>query len=85
MPASAKGTTVMKTHYGLEVIEDCVSCPLLKDRVFCNLSNVSLQNLDATSSSATYPKGATFQQRCFLLCRAQARHLAAASGSELPS
>ena len=47
----------MKAPYGLEMIEDCVACPLLKDRVFCNLSKDALAGLDAISSSATYPKG----------------------------
>jgi CRP/FNR family transcriptional regulator len=51
-----KGRT--KTPYGLEVIEDCIACPLLKDRVFCNLPPKALEQLDAISSSATYPKGA---------------------------
>jgi len=48
----------MNTPYGLEVIEDCIACPLLKDRVFCNLPKDALAGLDAISSTATYPKGA---------------------------
>jgi CRP/FNR family transcriptional regulator, cyclic AMP receptor protein len=47
----------VKTPYGLEIIEDCIACPLLKDRVFCNLSPEALGGLDAISASATYPKG----------------------------
>jgi CRP/FNR family transcriptional regulator, cyclic AMP receptor protein len=47
----------MKTPYGLEIIEDCIACPWLKDRVFCNLSKNALSGLDAISGSATYPKG----------------------------
>jgi CRP/FNR family transcriptional regulator, cyclic AMP receptor protein len=48
----------MKTPYGLEIIESCLSCPMVKDRFFCDLSTLALENLDAISSSATYPKGA---------------------------
>jgi len=48
----------MKTPYGLQVIESCLSCPLLKDRLFCNLSPKVIQALDDISSTATYPKGA---------------------------
>jgi CRP/FNR family transcriptional regulator, cyclic AMP receptor protein len=48
----------MKAPYGLELIEDCLSCPLLKDRVFCDLPKPALQGLDAISSMATYPRGA---------------------------
>lgn len=48
----------MKTPYGLQVIEDCIGCPLQKDHVFCNLSQPALQALDQISARATYPKGA---------------------------
>jgi CRP/FNR family transcriptional regulator, cyclic AMP receptor protein len=47
----------MKTPYGLEVIDSCLTCPH-KDRLFCNLAPGVLAGLDAISSSATYPKGA---------------------------
>ena len=48
----------MKTPYGLEIIESCLSCPIAKDRLFCDLSARALEGLDAISSSATYPKSA---------------------------
>lgn len=48
----------MKTPYGLEIIESCLSCPIVKDRLFCDLPRQALDGLDAISSSATYPKGA---------------------------
>jgi CRP/FNR family transcriptional regulator, cyclic AMP receptor protein len=48
----------MKTPYGLQVIESCLTCPMMKDRLFCDLSSRVLEGLDAISSSATYPKGA---------------------------
>jgi CRP/FNR family cyclic AMP-dependent transcriptional regulator len=51
-------TDAMKTPYGLEVIESCLSCPMVKDRLFCNLPQRVLEGLDAISSSSTYPKGA---------------------------
>jgi CRP/FNR family cyclic AMP-dependent transcriptional regulator len=44
--------------YGLEVIESCTTCPIAKDRLFCDLSQGALVGLDSISSSATYPKGA---------------------------
>lgn len=64
----------MKTPYGLSVIEDCVGCPMLKDRVFCNLPKPALAELDSLSSSATYPKGAVLfvegqdPRGVFILC-----------------
>ena len=48
----------MKTPYGLEVIESCLTCPMTKERLFCDLPQRALTGLDAISSSATYPKGA---------------------------
>jgi CRP/FNR family transcriptional regulator len=48
----------MKTPYGLQVIESCLTCPMMQDRLFCNLPQQTLKGLDEISSSATYPKGA---------------------------
>src|SRR6202049_157030 len=47
-----------KTPYGLQVIESCLTCPLVKERIFCDLPKSVLAALDAISSSATYPKDA---------------------------
>jgi len=46
------------TPYGLEVIESCMTCPIAKDRLFCDLPQGALAGLDSISSSASYPKGA---------------------------
>ncbi len=48
----------MKTPYGLHVIESCLTCPLVKDRIFCNLPLPVLNALDSISTGATYPKDA---------------------------
>jgi len=48
----------MKTPYGLQLIESCLTCPMKRDELFCDLSQTALEGLDAISSSATYPKGA---------------------------
>jgi len=48
----------MKTPYGLQVIESCLTCPMQRDELFCDLSKPALAGLDSISSSATYPKGA---------------------------
>jgi len=37
----------MKTPYGLQVIESSLTCPVMKDRLFCNLSSRALKGLDA--------------------------------------
>jgi CRP/FNR family cyclic AMP-dependent transcriptional regulator len=51
-------TDPMKTPYRLEIIESCLSCPMVKERLFCDLPQRALERLDAISSSSTYPKGA---------------------------
>jgi CRP/FNR family transcriptional regulator, cyclic AMP receptor protein len=50
-------TENMKTPYGLEVVENCLTHPPPKDRLFCNLPQAVQAELDAISSSATYRKG----------------------------
>jgi len=45
--------------YGLHVIESCIGCPLIADKIFCDLSKNALVGLDDISSQASYPKGAT--------------------------
>src|SRR5215813_11177830 len=48
----------MKSPYGLQIIESCLTCPLVKERIFCDLPLPVLSALDTISSSATYPKDA---------------------------
>jgi CRP/FNR family cyclic AMP-dependent transcriptional regulator len=48
----------MKTPYGLEIIENCISCKLRKDKWFCGLSSEVLKSLSASSHLSTYPGGA---------------------------
>jgi CRP/FNR family transcriptional regulator, cyclic AMP receptor protein len=84
-PLAGARRTAMKTPYGLEVIEDCIACPLLKDRVFCNLPRAALEGLDAISSSATYPKGAILfvegqdPRGVFILCHGRVKLYGAAA------
>ena len=62
-PKVADGTLpdriAMRTPYGLEIIETCVSCPHREERFFCNLSEASVKALATITSAAFYPKGAT--------------------------
>jgi CRP/FNR family transcriptional regulator, cyclic AMP receptor protein len=66
--------TPMKTPYGLKVLESCIACPMLKDRIFCNLTQPALAGLDAISAPATYPIGAVLvveeqePRGVFILC-----------------
>jgi CRP/FNR family transcriptional regulator, cyclic AMP receptor protein len=75
----------MKTPYGLEVIESCLTCPVMRDRLFCDLSQKTLAGLEAISSSATYPKGAVLfvegqQPRgAFIICNGRVKVSAGSS------
>jgi CRP/FNR family transcriptional regulator len=48
----------MNTPYGLQIVENCMSCPLRKDGFFCQLSSEVLRSFSASSHLTTYPGGA---------------------------
>src|ERR1700694_5927090 len=64
----------MRSPYGLQIIENCITCPHKESRLFCNLNPQALQRLSEITSSATYPKGATLfvegqpSRGVFILC-----------------
>jgi CRP/FNR family transcriptional regulator, cyclic AMP receptor protein len=69
----------VRTPYGLEIIESCLSCPHREERLFCNLSPEAVQALSAITSPATYPKGATLflegqvARGVFILCNGKVK------------
>lgn len=69
----------MRSPYGLEIIENCIACPLLQERVFCNLSPAGLQRLSTITSASSYPKGATIfvegqtPRGVFILCNGRVK------------
>ena len=70
----AWGKMGIRSPYGLQVIESCVSCPHRESRLFCNLPPAALQQLAKITASATYPKGAVLfvegqvARGLFILC-----------------
>ena len=68
------GGSSMRSPYGLQIIESCLTCPHKQDRLFCNLPPAALQRLSQITGSATYPKGATLfvegqpSRGLFILC-----------------
>ena len=64
----------MRAPYGLEIIENCVTCPHREDRLFCNLPPAAVQRLSVITSASSYPKGATLfvegqaPRGVFILC-----------------
>src|SRR5450631_4835446 len=48
----------MRSPYGLNIIEDCVLCPVREEHLFCNLSLPVRQKRNEIKSTAVYPKSA---------------------------
>src|ERR1051326_6157375 len=48
----------MRAPYGLNIIDNCVTCPVREEHLFCNLAAAAVQKLDRIKSTAVYPKSA---------------------------
>lgn len=75
----------MRAPYGLTIIDNCLTCPVREEHLFCNLSMPALQKLNEIKSTATYPKSAMLfiegqQPRgVFVLCTGKAKLFTSAS------
>lgn len=49
----------MRAPYGLEILDNCNTCPYREERLFCNLPPAAVQRLSEITSASSYPKGAT--------------------------
>jgi CRP/FNR family transcriptional regulator len=47
----------MRAPYGLNILDNCLTCPVRGEHLFCNLSLQSAQRLNDVKSTAVYPKG----------------------------
>lgn len=79
MVQRGKGCTIppgqhMRAPYGLEIIENCITCPHREDRLFCDLPPAAVKRLSEITSASSYPKGATLfvegqaPRGVFILC-----------------
>ena len=48
----------MRAPYGLNILDNCLTCPVREEHLFCNLSVHAGQRLNEIKSTAVYPKGA---------------------------
>jgi CRP/FNR family transcriptional regulator len=48
----------MRAPYGLNILDNCVTCPVRGEHLFCNLSMNAGQRLNEIKSTAVYPRGA---------------------------
>ncbi len=69
----------MRAPYGLNILDNCLTCPVREEHVFCNLPAAALQKLNEIKSTAVYPKSAMLfiegqQPRgVFVLCAGKAK------------
>ena len=48
----------MRAPYGLNILDNCVACPVRGEHLFCNLSLTAAQRLNEIKSTAVYPRTA---------------------------
>jgi CRP/FNR family transcriptional regulator, cyclic AMP receptor protein len=48
----------MRAPYGLNILDNCLSCPVREEHLFCNLPVPAVQRLNEIKSTAIYPKSA---------------------------
>ena len=69
----------MRAPYGLNILDNCLTCPVREEHLFCNLSPSALHKLNEIKSTAIYPKSAVLfiegqQPRgVFVLCNGKAK------------
>jgi CRP-like cAMP-binding protein len=69
----------MKSPYGLNILDNCMTCPVRVQHLFCNLSPSAVQRLNEITSAAVYPRDAMLfiegqQGRgAFVLCTGKAK------------
>src|SRR5580704_4244019 len=69
----------MRAPYGLNIIDNCLICPVREEHLFCNLSLAAIHKLNEIKSTAVYPKSAMLfiegqQPRgVFVLCAGKAK------------
>ena len=69
----------MRVPYGLNIIDNCATCPVREEHLFCNLSLSALQKLNEIKSTAVYPKSAMLfiegqlPRGVFVLCKGKAK------------
>jgi CRP/FNR family cyclic AMP-dependent transcriptional regulator len=75
----------VRAPYGLNIIDNCLSCPVREEHLFCNLSPPALQKLNEIKSTAVYPKSTMLfiegqhPRGVFVLCEGKAKLFTSAS------
>jgi CRP/FNR family transcriptional regulator len=65
--------------YGLDIIENCLTCKMRTDHIFCDLPAVALQSFENIKYATAYPKGAVLfvegqsPRGIFVLCKGRVK------------
>jgi CRP/FNR family transcriptional regulator len=74
-----EGSLGMRAPYGLTILDNCVTCPVREEHLFCNLPLAAVQKLNEIKSTAVYPKSAMLfiegqrPRGVFVLCTGKAK------------
>ena len=69
----------MRAPYGLNILDNCTTCPIRGEHLFCNVSVQASQRLNEIKSTAVYPKGAMLfiegqlSRGVFVLCNGKVK------------
>jgi CRP/FNR family transcriptional regulator, cyclic AMP receptor protein len=74
-------SSTMNAHapYGLTILENCLTCAVRQERLFCDLSNSAIEKLNQIKSTAVYPASALLfsegqtPRGIFVLCRGKVK------------
>lgn len=78
----------MKSPYGLDIIENCLSCNLKDHYLFCNLPKPASEMMESICSTAFYPKDAVLFVEgqnaggVFILCQGRAKLSTSSAGGK---
>ena len=78
----------MNSPYGMELVEDCLSCKLHSEGFFCHLPKSVMESFQSLKFTAAYPAGATLfteGQTCrgiYILCKGRVKLSATSSGGQ---
>ena len=69
----------MLTPYGLDIIENCLTCKMLAEHIFCDLPTAALESFENIKYATAYPKGAVLfvegqaPRGIFVLCKGRVK------------
>lgn len=69
----------MRSPYGLDIVESCISCKIREHRLFCDLQPKALDTFESIKFATAYPKGAVLfvegqaPRGIFVLCKGRVK------------